>query len=57
MFRLGRKENDCDGLAQALRYLKCHQKLLDGKSDKHDANAWRQYDRFDLTSKKRNLNQ
>jgi hypothetical protein len=51
MFRLGRKDHDCDGLAQALRYLKYHKKLLDGKSDEHDANDWRQQDRFDLTSK------
>ena len=37
-------EKDGVGLDQALRYLKYHHKLLDGKSDEHNANAWKRYD-------------
>jgi hypothetical protein len=32
------------GLNQALRYLRYHHKLLDGKSDEHNVNAWKRYD-------------
>lgn len=37
-------EKDGVGLDQALRYLRYHHKLLDGKSDEHNANAWKRYD-------------
>lgn len=36
-------EKDGVGLDQALRFLKYHHKLLDGKSDEHNFNAWRRY--------------
>ena len=32
------------GLDQALRYLRYHHRLLDGKSDEHNVNAWKRYD-------------
>lgn len=32
------------GLDQALRFLKYHHKMLDGRSDEHNVNAWKRYD-------------
>lgn len=32
------------GLDQALRFLRYHHKLLDGKSDEYNVNAWKRYD-------------
>lgn len=40
------------GLDQALRFLRYHHKLLDGKSDEHNVNAWKRYDT--LTEPKNN---
>ena len=37
-------EKDGVGLDQAFRFLKYHHKLRDGKSDEHNANAWKRYD-------------
>lgn len=37
-------EKDGVGLDQALRFLRYHHKLLDGKSDEHNVNAWKRYD-------------
>jgi hypothetical protein len=37
-------EKDGVGLDQAYRFLKYHHKLLDGKSDEHNVNAWKRYD-------------
>lgn len=47
-------EKDGVGLDQALRYLKYHHKLLDGKSDEHNANAWKRYDA--LVERQKNWN-
>lgn len=41
------------GLDQALRFLRYHHKLLDGKSDEHNVNAWKRYDA--LIERQKNL--
>jgi hypothetical protein len=45
-------EKDGVGLDQAYRFLKYHHKLLDGKSDEHNVNAWKRYDALSERNKR-----